>query len=124
LRRFPGVVLELRTARANGYPHSTLRFPDRKRKHPHRMTRTDTILAMALTVHEDGLCGGCGQPRDRAWNADMEGHYEAHRATCQACTATHLAKEAKPLRPAETIFVTDASPEKDPDPRQMDIREG
>lgn len=78
---------------------------------------------MALTVYEDGLCSGCGQPRDRSWNADMEGEYVAHRATCQGCATAHQAKDARPLATAETLWVVDDTPAGyEPDPRQMSIR--
>jgi Mlc titration factor MtfA (ptsG expression regulator) len=72
-----------------------------------------------LTVYEDGLCSGCGQPRERAWNEDMEGWYEAHRVLCQACQAVRLDMDAHGASsPAESVFVTDASPAGfDPDPR-------
>lgn len=77
-----------------------------------------------MTIHEDGICKGCGQPRDRSWNGDMEGEYVAHRATCLGCEAAHLAKEARPLGAAEVLFVTDeAPPDKQPDPRMMTVRE-
>lgn len=119
LRRFPGVVLELRTARANGIPHSTLRRGP-TRKYRHRWTPTDRILALALTTHEDGLCGGCGQPRDRSWNADMEGEYETHRVMCQGCQALHLENDARPRGAAETVWVTDETPDGyEPDPRMF-----
>jgi len=108
------VVLELRTARANHIPHSTLRSGSK----PTRWTVKDRLLALALTVHEDGLCRGCGHPKDRSWNEDMEGEYQAHRVLCQACQAMHLATDGHPLSPAETAFVLDITPDGyDPDPR-------
>ena len=61
-------------------------------------------------VHEDGLCPKCGQPRDRAWNEDMDGYYKVHRATCLACQAIHLSHDDAKPKPAETIWVTDDSP--------------
>jgi len=79
------------------------------------------MLAVALTIHEDGLCSGCGHPRDRSWNEDMEGEYKAHRVLCQGCMAVHLEQDAHGARkPAEAIFVRDLSdPSYVPDPRMM-----
>jgi hypothetical protein len=117
LRRFPGVVLELRTARANSVPHSTMRHG----KNPRKWSVKDRALAMALTTHEDSLCAGCGQPRDRSWNEDMDGYYGAHRVTCQGCQAVQLniAEHGHP-QGSQSIYVTDDSPAGYvPDPRMM-----
>lgn len=107
--------MELRTARANGVPHSTIRHG----RNPRKWTQKDRVLAVALTMHEDGLCASCGHPRDRAWNDDMEGEYTAHRATCQACRAVYLDIDSRgPLGNADTSYVTDDSPDGyEPDPR-------
>lgn len=117
LRRFPGVVVELRTARANGVPHSTIRFG----RNPRKWTTKDRLLAIALTIHEDGLCSGCGQPVDRSWNEDMAGEYKAHRRLCQGCQAAHLEQDRNgPLKAAEHLWVSDDSaPGFVPDPRLM-----
>jgi len=74
---------------------------------------------MALTAYEDGLCPGCGQPRDRAWNEDMEGHYETHRTMCHACQAKHLYDDAHGAPgAAEHQYVRDIAPVGySPDPR-------
>lgn len=78
-------------------------------------------MAIALTIHEDGLCSGCGQPRERSWNEDMEGEYKAFRVTCQGCQTAALEQDAHGhARPAESIFVRDRTPDGyDPDPRMM-----
>ena len=117
LRRFPGVVLELRTARANGIPHSTLR----RGTSPRKWSPIDRTLALALTTHEDGLCAGCGQPRERSWNEDMDGYYEVHQATCQGCqaVANHVDGHGQP-KGQDTLYLTDDSPDGYvPDPRMM-----
>lgn len=117
LRRFPGVVVELRTARANGVPHGTIRFG----RKPSKWTVKDRALAIALTIHEDGLCPSCGQPVERSWNEDMEGEYVAHRRVCHACKAIHLDHDSHgPLGPGERSYVTDDTPDGyEPDPRMM-----
>lgn len=48
----------------------------------------------------------------------MDGYYEAHRVTCQGCLALHLERDGQPVKPAETLFVTDTSPaDYEPDAR-------
>lgn len=107
-------MVELRTARANGVPHSTIRFG----RNPRKWSQIDRTLAIALTIYEDGLCPKCGHPRDRAWNEDMDGYYKAHRASCVACRASHYETAATPLRPDQVVYVTDeADPGYVPDPR-------
>lgn len=64
-------------------------------------TEHDRSLAVALTLYEDALCSGCGQPLEETTSAEAdpanrEGawHYEApppHR--CQACTAVAAAQK-------------------------------
>lgn len=59
----------------------------------------------SLITHEDSLCPGCGQPRDRAWDPRTEGEWDVHEDFCQPCTARHLqGGEVKPGR-----FVTVAA---------------
>lgn len=99
--------MELRTARANGVPHSTIRFG----RNPRKWSPIDRTLAVALTVYEDGLCPKCGHPRDRSWNEDMDGWYTAHKASCVACRAVRVATADVPLRSDEVVYVTDDSPD-------------
>lgn len=95
-------------------PHGTIRFG----RKPSKWSAKDRALALALTVHEDGLCGHCGQPRDRSWNEDMDGYYTVHRAVCLGCQALHMETDGRPRRAAESIYVTDDSPDGYvPDPR-------
>lgn len=76
-------------------------------------------MALALTAYEDGLCPGCGQPRDRAWNGDMEGHYAAHEATCVSCQAKERSQDGKKPSPSRFTWLTDDAPAGfTPDPRQ------
>lgn len=107
-------MVELRTARANGVPHSTIRFG----RNPRKWSPIDRTLAVALTMHEDGLCPKCGHSRDRSWNEDMDGWYKAHRATCVACRTIALETSGQALRSDEMVYVTDDSPDGlVPDPR-------
>ena len=88
-----------------------MRNPVAKRRHPDRWTVTDSLLAMALTAHEDSLCS-CGQPRDRAWNDDMAGgFYAAHTATCVACQALEQLAETSKPQPGEYRWVGDVAPD-------------
>jgi len=110
------VLVELRTARANGVPHGTIRFG----RSPKKWSPIDRTLAVALTVYEDGLCPRCGHPRDRAWNDDMADLYSAHRVTCQGCLAVHEETSRRAPTGAEIVFTTDdAEPGFVPDPRMM-----
>lgn len=48
----------------------------------------DRALALALQMHEDGLCRGCGNPLDESADPDAVKAYEAHQPVrCHACTA-------------------------------------
>lgn len=106
--------MELRTARANGVPHGTIRFG----RSPKKWRAIDRTLAMALTVYEDSLCPKCGHSRERAWNDDMDGLYKAHRVTCRACLAVHEETSGRPVGGGEVVYVTDeAEPGFVPDPR-------
>jgi rubredoxin len=115
LRRFPGVVLELRTARANGVPHGTIRFG----RKPSKWSARDRLLALALTLHEDSLCPHCGQPKERSWNEDAGDLYRVHRVTCQGCQAMHHALDGDPKKPAEAVWVSDKDPDAELDERLM-----
>lgn len=66
-----------------------------------RWTEHDRTLAVALTLHEAGLCQGCGHPVEETTAGSEAWHYEApipHR--CHACTA--LAQRQEEYREAET----------------------
>lgn len=75
------MVVELRTARDLGKPLNLLRFGREEWR------VEDRVMAVALTLYEDSLCSGCGHPRDRAYNPDMEGYYVTREHTCQGCAA-------------------------------------
>lgn len=69
-----------------------------------RWTEHDTSLAVALTVYEQSLCSGCGQPAHESMSADADPgnrdglwHYEVDLPVrCHACTA--LDEAAKPYQ--------------------------
>lgn len=50
-------------------------------------TEDDRSLLLALEEYESTLCPGCQQPREIAWHADVEGHYEGNGLVCHACSA-------------------------------------
>ena len=107
----------MRTARANSVPLSTIRTG----RSPRRWLLADRLLAVALTEYEDGLCSGCGQPRDRAWNDDMVGMYEPHTGTCAACLAMAEHEELHKRGPGEHRYVSDSQPAFVPDDRMLAI---
>jgi len=51
-------------------------------------TDNDRALALALDLHEAGLCQGCGQPKHRAWHPDHLGWIDVNAdLTCEGCRA-------------------------------------
>lgn len=52
------------------------------------------MLALALRVHEDSLCKGCGVPMDESMDPANERHYHTDLPVrCHACTAYERARE-------------------------------
>ncbi|WP_123378619.1 hypothetical protein [Pseudokineococcus lusitanus] len=99
---------QLRTARANGIPLSTLLHGGRP-----KWRRTDRALQVALTLYEDSLCT-CGHPRDRAWNDDSDGHWEVAEHICQACAARDRARTTEGKRPdGSHVGIYDADPDRE-----------
>jgi hypothetical protein len=59
-----------------------------------RWTEVDRLLALALTIYEDGLCPGCGQPKRMAMDPDLAEEWtSAHPWRCGGCMA--LSRAAK-----------------------------
>ena len=66
---------------------------------------------MALTAYEDGMCSGCGQPKDLTYNPDAEGWYEAREVACAGCAAQHEhGKDQKQATPGGKLYVVDTRP--------------
>lgn len=86
-----------------------------------RWSQPDRLLALALTEYEQGLCSGCGQPRIRSINDDIDGYLVAHRYLCHGCKAAHDDVEAHgPLLPGQHVVVVDESEAGfEPDPRML-----
>jgi len=74
-----------------------------------RWTEKDKLLTLALRAYEDGLCTGCGQPRDKTFGFDAEGWYERHVVTCHGCAAREAERKDDP-QPGEKVYVTDSRP--------------
>lgn len=66
-------------ARSHGVPVSTMRG------NKWGWTDADRALALALQVHEDSVCRGCGQYADESHDERSEGYYETRAVVCQAC---------------------------------------
>lgn len=93
----------MRTARDQHIPHSYLRGLTGKPK----WTDNDRTLAVALTLHEDGL-HRCGHPRSLAFEDFNEGMFRMHEETCQACAVKERYEKArgdKPHLPGESAAV-------------------
>jgi hypothetical protein len=75
---------------------------DTGRAREHGWGEKDVLLAMALTVHEDGLCRGCGHPVEECTSpaADPDNRESTHTylvgppTRCHACTALAKAEDA------------------------------
>lgn len=80
-------------------PSKFLRWPARDRR-----------LAEALLSYEDGLCPGCGAPRDHAWDPRAEGEYEAEEHTCVACAVRHAKTDGRTKAVGEYVVVRRAAP--------------
>ncbi len=66
----------------------------------------DRGLAEALIEYEDGLCPGCGQPVDHAWDPRSEGEYEAHERTCMACQEKAMKTDGREHKPGHFVTVS------------------
>jgi len=90
-------------------PFHTVRTGDPAR----RWSEVDRALHLAWTLYLDGLCSGCGQPRDRAYNPDSEGHWGTLTHHCEACKAierrTKLERE-RDKTAGLRVAVTDVDP--------------
>lgn len=66
---------------------------------------------MALLAYEDSICGGCGQPKDVAYNPDAAGWFETREITCAGCAAQHTeARKDKKPAPGSKTYVIDTRP--------------
>jgi len=65
---------------------------------------------MALTLHEESKCGGCGHYADEAWDPDADGFYEADDSlVCAACAARERhGKDEQHREPGQLLRVYDA----------------
>lgn len=69
------------------------------------------MCAIALTIFEDKFCPDCGEPKERAWNPDQSGWYEAHTVECAGCATRHeYAASQKESNPAEKVYLVDTRP--------------
>lgn len=62
-----------------------------------KWTLKDTLLALALTQYEDGLCRGCGQPLALAHSsAGSPGHgFNVEKYTCNSCQELEMDEDSK-----------------------------
>lgn len=73
-----------------------------------RWAHRDTVLAVALTEYEAGLCAGCGQPlaMTRADSEHRPHGYAVESFSCQACSELEIAgkREAGPGTKRYTVL--------------------
>ena len=59
-----------------------------------RWRETDRLLALALRIHEDMTCSGCGQPMSDSMDPDLADWWSTMDAVrCHACTALAAAQK-------------------------------
>jgi len=64
---------------------------------PGRWTQEDLLLTLAQQQYEDGLCAGCGEPRDAAYHgARGNGYYDRKTLSCAGCAALGAKHDGKP----------------------------
>lgn len=78
------MVVTLRTARDYRLPWSVMVGTRES-----GWTDKDRILALALTMHEDGL-HSCGHPKSIAFSPWSDGYFEVRSQVCQACAAGEM----------------------------------
>lgn len=71
-----------------------------------KWTFKDRIVAMALTVYEDGICKGCGQPAAHSHGDDPH-EYEVGKVVCHGCK--ELADFQGKVGPGEKLYLEDMS---------------
>lgn len=105
----------LRTARSAQKPPSHWFYGNRG-----EWTDRDYLLALALTIYEDGLCG-CGQPVIIAHHPDNDGWYDAKKTQCHSCASREMAtagtgKDAYTPLPGEKVSTKYTRPDNKPLP--------
>lgn len=76
------------------------------------------MLAVALTLFERSLCPcGCGFPRDKAWDPESDGWFEARTKVCYAKAAAVRYSEEQPkpgsegYEPGALVYLVDTRDE-------------
>lgn len=81
----------------------------------------DRGLAEGLLAYEDGLCPGCGYPRDKAWDPRSEGEYEAEVHVCQGCAARDRKTKDSGEQAGRFVTVTELGPATSPSSGVADL---
>lgn len=53
----------------------------------------DRLLLVALTLHEQGICQGCGQPRSISHDGLRAGEFDVLTDTCLGCESLETHRE-------------------------------
>lgn len=71
----------------------------------------DRLLLVALTLHEQGVCSGCGQPRSIGHDiANHAGEFDVHTDVCQGCEALETHREHETQTPrGQKVYVIHAT---------------
>lgn len=67
-------------------------------------------MSLALEIHEESKCSGCGHYADEAWDPDADGHFEVDDSlVCAACAARERhTKDEKSREPGQMLRTYDA----------------
>ena len=79
-----------------------------ERKPVKKFTAKDRAFALALTVYEADLCGGCGKPMSLT-SGDHPHDYEVETTTCVGCAELEMFLEGsrEPEKGEKTFVVKD-----------------
>ena len=70
-------------------------------------SRTNRMLAQALTIVEDETCGQCKTPLWLAYGTDNRVQFEVETSFCYACAALekHREENKKDKQPGQVVYV-------------------
>lgn len=81
----------------------------RGRKDDGTWTDRDRVMALALTMHENGLCSGCGLHRSVTHGLENVGRWGTAEEICHGCAPidSERDKESKETYPGKKLRLVD-----------------
>lgn len=74
-----------------------------------RWSEKDRLLTLAHTKYLKSLCPGCGHPRDRCWDTDVE--VERVSYLCGVCAVSERDSSEGERRPGEKVAYMPTAPD-------------